>query len=246
MEQALAKIVEASKARMDFGDEDLFGGYAYLRGRGVTDSQICEFGIGIGPDVVWAPKKLRETPDGKKFNRQFKGSMEGQLTFPIYNPMGKLRGVETRLWEETKTRKYSQYWLSSWKEDAVFLGLPNALPAIWETGTVFLVEGVFDFFVVQRVFPNTICPLAARVMRTQHRFLLRWCRHVVFMFDSDEKGREFMDEALDRYNRSVSEGFVAHSLKYPAKDPGQLYQNWGFDRFERFLKRQADRLNLYL
>ena len=172
--------------------------------------------------------------------------MEGQLTFPIYNQVGKLRGVETRMWEETEKRKYSQYWLSSWKEDAAFLGMPAAIPSIWETGTVFLVEGVFDFFAVQRVFPNTLCPLAAKLMWTQQKFLQRWCRNVVFMFDTDAKGREFTGKALDRYNVADSEGFMAHRLIYPAKDPSELYQKWGFPRFDRYLKQQADRLNLYL
>lgn len=246
MEQALAELVTLAHSRIDYDDDSFDGGYPYMRGRGVTDEQIRLFKLGIGPNVAWAPRELKDTPDGKKFNRQFRGSMQGQLVIPIYNQVGKLRGVETRLWEETEERRYSQYWLESWKEDAVFLGLPHALPSIWDTGVVFLVEGVFDFFAVQRVFPNTLSPLAARLMLTQYRLLRRFCRHVVFMFDQDKKGREFTDKALDRYNTTSSEGFMAHRLTFPAKDPSQLYENWGFARFERYLHQQADRLHLYL
>jgi len=128
----------------------------------------------------------------------------------------------------------------------VFLGLPQALEAIWATRAVFLVEGVFDFFVVQRVFPNTLCPLAARIMWTQHRFLERWCRYVVFMFDTDEKGRNFTEGAIERYNVSTRDGFMVHRMAYPAKDPSALYDQWGYPRFERFLQDQASKLNLYL
>jgi len=226
--------------------DDPFGGYAYLRGRGVTEEQIKLFQIGIGPREVWTPKELRDTVDGKMFNRQFRGTMDGQIVFPVWNATGKLRGIETRLWEETATRKYTQYWRAAWKEDAVFLGMPGALESIWETGTVYIVEGMFDFFPVQRVFPNTLCTLTAKVMYSQYRFLQRYCRHVVFMFDMDEKGRTTTDEALERYNVGGRDGFLAHRLTYPAKDPGELYEKWGISRFERYLNRQSDGFNLYL
>jgi DNA primase len=246
MEAFLTDLVDQCHRNLDIEDEDPFGGYAYMRGRGVTDEQIKLFRLGIGPSKVWAPHDLKDTRDGKLFNRQFRGSMEGQLVFPLYNPMGTLRGIETRLWEETEKRKYTQYFMESWREDCVFLGMPQALPSIWETKTVYLVEGMFDFFVVQRVFPNTLCTLSAKVMATQYRFLQRWCRHVVFIFDSDEKGREVTQKALERYNVDTRDGFMAHDLRIPTKDPCSLYESWGFDRFKRHLQTQSDRLGLYL
>ena len=248
MEKFLTELVERShQALLSDDPDDPFGGYAYLRGRGVTDEQIALFKLGIGPrGKMWAPLELKDTVDGKMFNRQFRGSMEGQITIPIWNPSGKLRGVETRLWEETEDRKYTQYWLEAWREDAVFLGIPAALEAIWETRTVYLVEGMFDFFPVQRVFPNTLCTLTAKVMWSQSRFLQRFCRHVVFLYDMDSKGQEAAAAAMDRANIAGHDGYLAHRLMYPAKDPGELYERWGFSRFERYLRDRSDRLNLYL
>lgn len=243
MYDILHGLVRDCHAQLDTSDEDPFGGNAYLRGRGVTKDQIKEFRVGLGIPQV----RVREVDeDAKKFNRQFRGKLAGQLTFPIYNSLGVLRGMETRLWEETETRKYTQFWLSTWKEDAVFLGLPQALPHIWETRVVYLAEGVFDFFPLQRVFPNTLCPLRATVMATQHRFLRRHCRHVVFCYDRDKKGREVQEEMQERYNVEDSGGFDVHQLAYPAKDPSELYQKWGFPKFERYLRAQSERLTLYL
>lgn len=231
---------------MDSDRDDPFGGYSYLRGRGVTEEQMLTFQLGIGRANTWSPKSLRNTPNGKMFNRQFRGTLEGQIVIPIWNASGKLRGLETRLWEETESRKYTQYWLDTWTEDAVFLGLPDALEAIWETGVVYLVEGMFDFFPVQRVFPNTLCTLTAKVMFSQYRFLQRYCKHVVFVYDRDTKGRDVMQDAMDRYNVRGRDGFTAHTLTYPAKDPGQLYENLGIKKFERLLKRKSESFNLYL
>jgi len=247
MESFLTDLIKSSHEELMTTDpDDLFSGYAYLRGRGVTEEQMKLFQIGVGPSEAWAPHKLRKTPDGKMFNRQFRGTMEGQITFPVWNSSGVLRGVETRLWEETQFRKYTQYWLESWQEDSTFLGCPAALESIWETGVVYLVEGMFDFFPVQRVFPNTLCTLTAKVTEAQQRFLKRYCKHVVFMFDMDQKGKEISGKSLDKYNVSNNRGFSAHQLIYPAKDPGELYEKWGIVRFDKYLKRKADSFNLYL
>jgi len=247
METFLSNIVQLCHENLLQEDQDdPLSGFAYLRGRGVTIEQIQEFKIGYGLPNIWTPKELRDTPDGKKFNQQFRGSLEGQVTFPIWNSVGKLKGLETRLIEETETRKYTQYWLTSWKEDAVFLGLPSVIPHIWDTGVVFLVEGMFDFFPAQRILPNTLCTLSAKVMASQYRFLQRYCKHVVFMFDCDEKGIQFSTEAMDKYNIDTRDGFMAHRIVFPTKDISQLYETWGFNRFQEYLKTQVDKMNLYL
>jgi len=237
---SLLDIVAKAHALMDYEDEDPFGGYAYLRSRGVTDEQIRTFTLGLGPKAVSMPP---DTDDGARFNKQYRGTLNGNVVLPLYNSSGTLRGIETRLWEE---RKYSQYYLDGWKEDAVFLGLPHALASIWETGTVFLVEGAFDYFPVQRVFPNTLCPLTAKLTDTQTRFLHRYARNVVFLFDRDAKGIGYSTRVMEQYNHTGTDRFLVHQLAYPAKDPGALYEAWGPDRFSSYLRRQADGLNLYL
>ena len=247
MRAFLTQLVDTCHQNTYLDREDPLGGYAYLRGRGVTEDQINTFKIGVGSrDKVWPPYELKGRKNASKFNEQFKGNMEGQLVFPVYNTRGTLRGIETRRWYDTMYRKYTQYFLTDWKIDAVFLGLPQALPHIWETQTVYLVEGMFDFFVVQRVFPNTLCTLTARVGFEQQRFLQRWARNVVYMFDSDTKGREATEKAMARVNVDSNTGYYAHSLKVPAKDPSEYYQKVGYARFKRELESKASKLNLFL
>tara|TARA_B100000745_G_scaffold300393_1_gene254186 strand:+ start:2681 stop:3463 length:783 start_codon:yes stop_codon:yes gene_type:complete len=246
MRAFLGTLVDQCHQRVWEGQDDYLSGYAYLRSRGVTDAQIDLFKIGVGPsEKVWPPYDIKDGVNSTKFREQFKGTLEGQLVFPVYNTRGTLRGIETRRWYDTKYRKYTQYFLSDWKLDAVFLGLPQALPSIWESETVYLVEGMFDFFVVQRVFPNTLCTLTARVSWEQQRFLKRWCRNIVFLFDSDQKGREAAQKARERYNTDDSE-LLAHQIMVPAKDPSEYYKQAGFERFARYLRQQSRSLNLYL
>lgn len=217
------------------------GGYSYLRSRGVTDEQIKLFRVGLGPKTARLPE---ESETGKRFNRQYRGTLEGRVIIPLYNCSGALRGILTRAWEE---RMFSTFYLDGWEEDAVLFGMPQNLQAIWETKTVFLVEGSFDFFPVQRVFPNTLSPLTAKLSQNQLRFLRRWAKNVVFLFDRDKKGMEYASKAVERFNVvGGEEGFMVHRLPYPAKDPGALYEMWGATKFAAHLRRQADGMNLYL
>ena len=80
MEQELRDLVECAHALIDYEDDDPLGGYAYLRGRGVTVDQIKMFKIGIGSPSVKMPDN---TDDGSRFNRQYRGSMSGNIVFPI-------------------------------------------------------------------------------------------------------------------------------------------------------------------
>jgi DNA primase len=241
MEKFLQDLVDHAHSLVDFDDDDPLGGYAYLRGRGVSDDQIRTFKLGFGPKSIKAPE---DTEDGRRFNRQYRGSMAGSVVMPLYNPSGTLRGFETRMWEE---RKYSHFMIEGWKEDAVFLGTPQVLDVVWQTQTVFLVEGMFDFFPVQRVFPNTLSPLTAKLTHAQLRFLRRWAKNVVFLFDRDTKGMNYSNKLIDQYNVTGDEGwFYVHRMNYPAKDPGQLYELMGVSRFEAHLRRQADGMNLHL
>lgn len=240
----LSNLIEKSHQNLlEDMDSTFFSGYAYLRGRGVTDEQIHFYKLGLGLNIVKCNIKSSE---GVKFNKQFYGTMKGQVIIPLYNSLGKLRGIETRYIESTHTRKYTQYFLSNWKEDAVFLGLPYSLKNIWDTQTVYLVEGMFDFFPVQRVFPNTLCTLSARVMYTQYRFLCRYCKHVVFLFDRDDKGISVVDDQLDRYNIDQSKGYHVHRISFPTKDIGEFYEKRGYEYFRSYLIQQSSRLNLYL
>ena len=237
----LQALVDQAHSLLDTDDDDPLGGYAYLRGRGVSDDQIRQFKIGIGPDRVQMPE---DTLDGKRFNAQYRGTMHRKIVIPLYNTSGTLRGVLSRSWEE---RQFSFFYLEGWKEDALLFGMPNALQAIWDTRTVYLVEGAFDFFPVQRVFPNTLSPLTAKLTHTQLRFLRRWVKNVVFLFDRDEKGMSYSSKIIDSYNvQGAGMDFSAHRLPYPAKDPGALYEMWGYARFQDHLRRQSEGLNLYL
>jgi DNA primase len=228
-------ISQCHQNLLDSDKDDPFGGYFYLRGRGVSDFQIDQFNIGLGYSNV---------KGDSKFNYVFNGSLKNYIVVPLYNASGKLRGLETRTFDDTK--KYVQFYLDGWKEDAVCLGFPYTLESIWESETVFLVEGMFDFFPLQRIFPNVLSPLSAKVTPTQNRFLQRFCKNVVYMFDMDTKGDETSKDLISKSNIYGYKGYKSHRFKFPAKDIGEMYDKMGYDRLKKFIESEVNKLNLYL
>jgi DNA primase len=239
MRAYLTDIIQACHESVDIDDEDPCSGYAYMRGRGITDEQIQSFRLGVG--ISKLPRLSDTSEDAERFKRQFRDTLSGQIIIPLYAPDGTLMGLETRLYDDSSTRRYTQYYLSEWVQDPVFLGTPQALPSIWESKTAILTEGVFDLFVVQRVAPNVICPLTARVSPIQNRFLTRWCDKVVFMFDSDMKGRSYTQSMMDK-NIQGADGYDVYTLKYPAKDPSALYQKVGYHKFSQMIQSKLSEI----
>lgn len=209
------------------GDRELEG----LWGRGVTDDQIRNFGVGY-VDVL--PQEFRKVDE---FYRDWwaRGRFTDVYVFPLTNTLGQVKGVQVRR-VDRDVKGYSDWFLI--KDEPILFGLSQATPSIWSTQRVVLVEGVFDFFPVQRVYPETVSTLTSDVSSPFVRILKRLVREVWFCYDFDKAGfkgvRDFTDNHLQAFERVFS------SSKFPrvkmasgklAKDPSDAWEALGDERF---------------
>jgi DNA primase len=205
-----------------------------LWARGVSDGQIQQFGVGhLGktlPDVAYPKDFLDWSWNGKK--------LEDCYVFPLTNTLGETKGVQFRSVEREK-KTFADYFID--RSEPIMFGAPQAMPIVWEKESVFLVEGTFDFFPVQRVFPNTIATMTARVTEQLVRLLRRLVRDVYLLYDMDETGQR----SAKKFSRQYGDEFRAHVLQYPrvqmatgkmTKDPGDLWEIWGDDRLASYLR----------
>ncbi len=126
--------------------------------------------------------------------------------------------------------------------DAVFFGMTyEALEAIWNTKTVYLTEGIFDHFPVQRMFKNSLCCMTAKVSRQQVQFLYRFVDHINILFDMDDPGKE-LGKALEKKLKTKE----VTRFKLPNHDISQLWEDWGEVRFQQFLLKQVKKLTVDL
>jgi DNA primase len=207
----------------------------YVIGRGLSEALFRSMGVGVWKTDLTAPD-----PSFQKLGKG--GAMvEGWLSIPIRNPVGKLLGVEFRTWQgEKKVRKF---FLPEAQWSPVFYGnWPLDLHKVWEGGDVWVVEGIFDMC-VSKIVPDKDVVLStggAALSSDNLEFLSRFLsRRAYFnlVYDNDETGRRqatgFNDEKTGRRVPGVPErlkrvGINCRVIRYSGgKDPGEIWNSGG-------------------
>jgi DNA primase len=206
-----------------------------LGARGVTDEQIRDFRIGYVderlPTLQNAKGFLEWSLQGRKLSDMF--------VFPLTNALGQVKGLQFRH-VEREAKGYTDYFLS--KDEPAYFGLSMAMPYVWRTQTVCLIEGTFDLFPVQRVFPFAVSTMTASVTTAFHRFLRRNVSKVWLGYDSDSTGRRGAQEFKERHGADFEQVLIPEfpRLKMPGgkrtKDFSDVWEVLGDERFGVYLK----------
>jgi DNA primase len=202
-----------------------------LWARGVTDEQITLFQIGhLGvclPDGVYPQSFLKWCG--------IEGRLDDVFVLPLTNVLGDIRGLQLRHVDRDRTGYMNFIEVN---DEPILFGLGQASHTLWSEKRVWLVEGAFDLFPIQRVFPGTVSTLTARVTEPFLRLLQRLVTRIWLGYDMDATGRR----ACERYKKRLDGEFDVRVVCYPkvvsgkpAKDPGDLWESWGDVRFQEFI-----------
>jgi DNA primase len=213
--------------------------YEALWSRGVSSEpdQIKEFKLGYLNGTLPAgvdPAFSDWAHGGKKLKDSF--------VLPLTNPLGMVMGFQFRSVDQSN-KGYLDYFLV--RDEPVLFGLSQAIPHLWSTGSVCIVEGAFDLFPVQRVFPYTISTMTARITESLLRWLFRLVHKVYLFYDADSTGRSACREFTGEYRSDFEHlqtldyprGVILPNGK-PVKDPGNLWEAWGDDQLKLYLMNQ--------
>lgn len=202
--------------------------------RGVSDEQIEAYKIGY---LVGLPSALSNP---KEFSSWWAGmKLEDVFVFPLTNALGQVKGLQFR----HVRREFAGYqdYLPV-KDEPAYFGLAQAMPHVWKTRTICLVEGVFDLFPIQRVIPNTVPTMTASVTTAFLRFLKRSVTEIWFCYDMDKTGRDgtfdFIKEHRSEFERIKAPQLprlVMPNGKF-TKDPSDLWELLGDERLGVYLK----------
>lgn len=206
-----------------------------LYSRGVTDEQMALYRIGYLnqklPDLEGAEDFLRWSHQGQR--------LDDVLVLPLTNALGAVHGFQFRHVDRDR-KGYLDYL--PYKEEAVLFGLGQSMPQVWASGGIWLVEGAFDLFPLQRHVPNIVATLTARVPESLVRVIRRLVSQVWIGYDSDPAGQSAMTQFAKQHGRE----FRVHPVYYPrvqvpgstkfVKDPGELWEAWGDDQIASFLQ----------
>lgn len=207
--------------------------------RGVTDTQMDIFRLGYLngklPSLEGAEGFLKWSHHGKK--------LEDVFVLPLTNALGQIKGLQFRQ-VDRQQKGYMDY--IAVKDEPVLFGLGQAARAMWESESVWLVEGAFDLFPIQRVHANVVATLTDRISDPFGKLLRRLVREIWLAYDMDKAGWEARQRAKETYE----DDFEFHDVKLPkirsrgserwVKDPAELWEVWGDARLGVFLKRLKD------
>jgi DNA primase len=211
--------------------------------RGVADDQIALMRLGYLnktlPDLPYPKAFLDWSHNGNK--------LDDVIMLPLTNTLNEVRGVQFRHVERERAG-YMDYFEE--RGEAVLFGLGQAMPHIWKSRRIFLVEGGFDLFPIQRHIPETVATLTARVVDPLIRVLRRLVKDVWLGYDNDKTG---MDARI-RFEVGYGKEFKLHDFRWPkesmadnklTKDPADLWETWGEDRFRKFLRGSPSTVEMF-
>lgn len=207
--------------------------------RGASDEQITLFRLGAIhgklPDLPFPKDFLEWSWEGRRLDDVF--------LLPLTNALGQVKGLQFRHIERARAG-YSDY--IPFEDEPVLFGLAQAMPHVWETESIWLVEGGFDLFPIHRVYPEVVATLTARVTSQFARFLRRLVKEIWLAYDMDATGREAGARTVKAHGRD----FEIHDVLLPrpmrldgkgkVKDPSELWETWGDERFGVCLRRVKD------
>lgn len=207
-----------------------------LNSRGVTDEQAAAFQLGYLdgtlPDLP---------PEAKPFLEWcYQGArLKDMLVYPLTNVLGEIQGVQFRP-RQREVKGYIDYFLT--QAEPVCFGLGQAMPAVWDTRSVWLVEGVHDLFPIQRHYPPIVAILSSKFTPVLVRFLRRMVDTVYLGFDSDATGRMAAAKVQRIYGREVNIRLVQYPSiivngKERVKDPGDLWEARGDSFVQQFVQQ---------
>jgi DNA primase len=187
-------------------------------------------------------------PDWERFNDySFKGrKFENKIIFPLKNAMGEVVGIGGRAIDE---KVFKIFATDEAKFTGFFFGFYEALPYIFKENRVYVVEGFFDLLALQKILPNTVATLNARLNDDQYKLLKFYCENIIVFFDSDATGDKGREKALAR-NQEGTELMVKTSVKYLKlqsssgfqgyKDPASYLETFGLNAFKSYMKKQIE------
>lgn len=206
--------------------------------RGVSDEQIDTFQMGILPGAM-LPATVAAPPKFQAWWAVHRERFRNPLVFPLTSTLGSVHGLQFRDLDP-KRKGYMDYF--ECKEEPALFGLAQAMPHVWVTDAVWLVEGVFDLCPVQRHVPNVISTLHAGVSNQLRRLLHRVARKLVVAYDMDSTGRKVSNDMA----RDLRDVFDVKVVCFPrvrlptgntTKDPNDLWSVWGDKPLGEFIER---------
>ena len=224
----------------------------YFKKRQISDETIIKFKLGYAPDA-WEMLKNHLTKLKAPLALMVEGGLvtgknkiydyfRNRVIFPILDVEGEVIGFGARALDADQNPKYlnSKDSLVYSKSRSLY-GIQHSKSHILKEGVVYIVEGYFDALALMgHGINNVVAPLGTALTEEQIRFLKRYTKQIVLIFDSDVAGINAMKRTLKLLLQEEVDAQVVILPK--GKDPDEFVNEVGKEKFLEFVKSAQDKV----
>ena len=228
----------------------------YLKKRGIDQSSIKKFGIGLCNQDLDNFKKnlslkgfsendLKEVGliiESKKDKQHFL-RFQNRITFPIYNMLGNIVGFGGRTIVNSKIKYINSPESIIFKKSDHIYGLWQNKESIKNKKNLFLVEGYLDVISLNsKKVDNSVATLGTSLSQTQIDKIWSYTNNPIMCYDSDSAGLRAMNQLSLKILKFLKPGKTMKFMNLPdGNDPDSFIQK---NNKEEFYNYSNQSLNL--
>ena len=226
--------------------------YEYLRGRGLQDSTIESFSLGLSPDnsdllntylidqgfsedLLINSGIFYQTEEGALIDR-----FKGRLVFPLKDSNGKIMAFSGRIYLPDDPRK-SKYVNSPetdlFHKSNLLYNLDQARGPIRKIKQALVCEGFMDVISLHDAgFQQVVATMGTALTQEHLSRLSKLCQEIIFVFDGDQAGQKATARAFDLVKTFPQ--VQAKAIVIPqAMDPDDWIKAKGKDSFQNLINQ---------
>ena len=218
----------------------------YLYSRGINDSIINEFSIGLAPKDKNALTLMMLEKGYLESNLVEAGMssngldiFKDRITIPIKDEQGKIIAFGARIYEKQDTAKYiNSKETPIFSKSNVLFNLNNAIKYIKEKNRAILYEGYMDVIASYKTsIKEAVASMGTALTNEQAKLLHKYTSNCILAYDGDEAGFNAMNSAINILEKN---GFIVKIALFNDKlDPDEYITKYGIQAFEDLINNKT-------
>lgn len=215
----------------------------YLQKRGISTKVIEQFRLGFSPDtwetIVNLLKKEKTSKNiaaqcglvmEKKQKAGHYDRFRNRIMFPIFDVNMQVAGFGGRVMDDSLPKYMNSPETPVYNKSRILYGLHAAKQFCRQQGSVYIVEGYFDFLsLYQHGIKNCVASLGTAITPEHIRVLKGYATKVILVFDSDAAGINAAQKSIKIF---LKEGIDTRILVLPEQsDPDSYVMKYGQKAF---------------
>jgi len=218
----------------------------YLQDRDINEEIIKEFGIGLSlsgnsaykflVENKFKVKDLVELGICNQGDNDYHDVFNNRITFPLYDPFGKVVGFSGRIYKGEDTSKYINSKESPiFHKGLVLYNYHRVKEDVQKEGSLIVVEGFMDVIALSKDgIKNVVATMGTAITKEQAKLIKKASPNIYLMFDGDVAGEK---ATLNCSEELMKIGLIPKIILLEEKlDPDDYLKKYGVAKLKEKIK----------